>query len=158
MSAVVKNSAPDLRPMVEDDLASIMVIERDVYEFPWSVSIFADCLQVGYCCWVLEDANGQLEGYGVMSVAAGECHILNLSVRRNSQGSGYGRRLLEYLLDVAASHKADVAFLEVRPSNTVARQLYDTAGFNEVGMRRNYYPARTGREDAIIMAKTLIHT
>lgn len=158
MSAVVKNRIPDFRPMVEDDLPGIMVIERDVYEFPWSVGIFSDCLQVGYCCWVLEDVNGQIEGYAVMSVAAGECHVLNLSVRRNSQGAGYGRRLLEYLLDVAANHKADVAFLEVRPSNAVARHLYDTAGFNEVGMRRNYYPARNGREDAIIMAKTLIRT
>jgi ribosomal-protein-alanine N-acetyltransferase len=158
VSAVVRSHAPEFRPMREDDVARIMPIERDVYEFPWSAAIFTDCLQVGYCCWVLEDACGQIEAYGVMSVAAGECHILNLCVRRNSQGAGYGRRLLEYLLDVAAGHKADVAFLEVRPSNTVARHLYDTAGFNEVGMRRNYYPARNGREDAIIMAKTLIQT
>ncbi len=144
--------------MVEGDLPEILIIEKDIYEFPWSATIFTDCLRVGYCCWVMAEAKGQIQAYGVMSVAAGECHLLNLGVRRNSQGAGFGRRLLDYLLGIATGHKADVAFLEVRPTNSIARHLYDSAGFNEVGMRRNYYPASNGREDAIIMAKSLNQT
>ena len=90
-----------------------------------------------------------------MSVASGECHILNLCIQPQAQGIGLGGRLLEYLLDVARMHSADTAFLEVRPSNDTAKNLYLNSGFNEVGMRRNYYPARDGREDAIIMAYSL---
>lgn len=157
MSAVVKSRMPDCRPMVEDDLPEVLTIERSVYEFPWSQTIFVDCLRVGYCCWVLQDRNGPIVGYGVMSVAAGECHILNLCIGEQVQGNGYGSMLLELLLDVAVRHKADVAFLEVRPSNAIARYLYEKAGFNEVGMRRNYYPARDGREDAIIMARSIVN-
>jgi ribosomal-protein-alanine N-acetyltransferase len=157
MSAVVNHRVESFRPMLEADLAEILVIENAVYEFPWSDTIFRDCLRVGYCCWVLEDANGIINAYGVMSVATGECHILNLCVQPQSQGLGVGSRALEFLLDVAMKHRADTAFLEVRPSNKVARQLYSKAGFNEVGMRRNYYPGRNGREDAIIMARTLIY-
>ena len=156
MSAVVKSRLPDFRPMLEDDLDEVLDVERSVYEFPWSRTIFADCLRVGYCCWVMHDDRGRIDGYGVMSVAAGECHILNLCVRHQVQGQGYGGLLLHYLLDIAARHKADIAFLEVRPSNAIARHLYEKAGFNEVGMRRNYYPAREGREDAIIMARSIM--
>lgn len=142
--------------MVEDDLDEIMQIENAMYEFPWTRGIFVDCLQVGYCCWILYDSVGHIDGYGVMSVAAGECHILNLCIRGERQGAGYGGMLLDHLLHIAGRHKADVAFLEVRPTNAVARHLYEKAGFHEVGMRRNYYPARDGREDAIIMAKTIL--
>lgn len=156
MSAVVKTRLPEFRPMVEDDLDEILLIERSVYEFPWSRAIFVDCLRVGYCCWVMYDNGNQIDGYGVMSVAAGECHILNLCICNQVQRTGYGSMLLHYLLNVAARHKADVAFLEVRPSNSAARRLYEKAGFNEVGMRRNYYPARNGREDAIIMARSIM--
>ncbi len=156
MSAVVKSCPLNFRPMCEDDIAEILAIETALYEFPWSETIFIDCLRVGYCCWVLESGPGVIDAYGVMSVAAGECHILNLCVRQQSQGSGYASQLLDLLLDVAVKHKADTAFLEVRPSNGAARHLYAKAGFNEVGMRRNYYPAKQGREDAIIMARAII--
>jgi ribosomal-protein-alanine N-acetyltransferase len=156
MSAVIKQHVLNFRPMLETDLADILVIENSVYEFPWTETIFRDCLRVGYCCWVISDDRGRISAYGVMSVAAGECHLLNLCVQKESQGRGLGGRLLEFLLDVARKHSADTAFLEVRPSNEIARQMYTSAGFNEVGMRRNYYPARHGREDAIIMARTLI--
>ena len=156
MSAVVKSRPLNIRPMLADDIAEILVIETFAYEFPWSEAIFIDCLRVGYCCWVLETGPATIDGYGVMSVAAGECHILNLCVRQQLQGSGYGSQLLEFLLDIAVKHKADTAFLEVRPSNEAARHLYAKAGFNEVGMRRNYYPTRQGREDAIIMARAIL--
>lgn len=154
MSAVIRESIVNFRPMDERDLADVLTIEKAAYEFPWSRVIFRDCLRVGYCCWVLE-SDDHIQGYSVMSVAVGECHILNLCVSPQSRGKGYGAILLDFMLDVARKHRADTAFLEVRPSNEAARRLYQQAGFDEVGLRRNYYPARFGREDALIMARSL---
>ena len=155
MSAVIKEAVLNFRPMVEDDLPRVLTIEESAYKFPWTRIIFQDCLRVGYCSWVLEREQSII-GYGVMSVGVGECHILNLCVQPQSQRSGYGRTILDHLMDLAIKHDAEVAFLEVRPSNKAAKQLYANAGFNEVGVRRNYYPARFGREDAVIMARSLI--
>ncbi len=155
MSAVLKELMPDFRPMKDNDLAEILAIEQSAYIYPWSGIIFQDCLRVGYCCWVLE-YDKMIFAYGVMSVAAGECHLLNLCVRPDVQNKGYGSMMLEYLLGLARQHSADTAFLEVRPSNVYARKLYHRAGFNEVGMRRDYYPAEFGKEDAIILARSLI--
>ena len=90
-----------------------------------------------------------------MSVAASEANILNLSVHPEMQGHGLGRKLLERMLTIACQQNADSAFLEMRASNRAASALYDAMGFNEIGLRRNYYPAKDGREDAILYAKTL---
>ncbi len=154
MSAVLSGAAERLRPMTVDDLARVMEIEPRAYEFPWSEGIFRDCLRVGYCCWCCEHED-ELVGYGVMSVAAGESHILNLTVRPESQGQGIGRRMLENFIRLARRHNADTLMLEVRPSNTTAIHLYASIGFNEIGRRANYYPARGGREDALILALDL---
>ena len=154
MSAVLKDPLVAFRPMNESDLADILQIETIAYTHPWTERIFQDCLRVGYCCWVVSRA-GIIIGYGVMSVAAGECHLLNLCVHPDEQNRGFGSMMLEKLLYIARKHKADTAFLEVRPSNIKAIQLYRNAGFDEVGMRRNYYPAEFGREDAIILARSL---
>ncbi|HKJ09588.1 MAG TPA: ribosomal protein S18-alanine N-acetyltransferase [Gammaproteobacteria bacterium] len=154
MSAVLKAPDARLRPMVENDLMAIMDIERRAYEFPWTLGIFRDCLRVGYCCWVYE-RGAVIEGYGVMSVAAGESHILNLCVRPESQGKGVGRRILAHLMELARRHEAQMCLLEVRPSNAAAVHLYESMGFNEVGVRRNYYPSDSGREDALILACAL---
>ena len=154
MSAVIQESILTFRPMEEEDLTAVLAIEHAAYAFPWTRNIFRDCLMVGYSCWVLEK-DGLVNAYGVMSVAAGESHILNICVYPDLQGYGYGTVVLEFLLDVARKLNADTAFLEVRPSNSVARRLYEQSGFNEAGIRRNYYPAKVGREDAIIMARTL---
>ncbi len=154
MSAILKDPLLHLRPMQEADLDTVAAIEAEAYEFPWSPGIFLDCLRVGYCCWVCL-LQREVVGYGVMSVAVGESHILNLCVRPDLQGQGLGRKLLEYLLGIARGHHADTAFLEVRPSNRVALALYSTLGFNQVGVRRAYYPARWGREDALILARSI---
>lgn len=155
MSAVLKNPAPSFRLMMDTDLPAIMDIENCAYSHPWSEAIFQDCLRVGYCCWVLE-LDRKIIGYCVMSVGAGECHLLNLCIEPDLQNKGYGALLLDHMLDIAKSHHADTAFLEVRPSNQYAIKLYQRAGFDEVGMRRDYYPAYIGREDALILARTLI--
>lgn len=154
MSAVIETSL-NFRPILEPDLKEVMRIENEAYEFPWSLAIFRDCLRVGYNCWMLEELD-EMICYGVMTVAAGECHILNLCVAPDKQRQSYGQIMLEFLLDTAKRFNADTAFLEVRPTNKKAIQLYHNAGFDEVGMRKNYYPARDGREDALILAKTLI--
>jgi ribosomal-protein-alanine N-acetyltransferase len=110
---------------------------------------------VGYCCWCYEYAD-RIEGYGVMSVAAGESHILNLTVRPESQRQGIGRTLMTHFLQLARRHNADMVLLEVRPSNQTAISLYRKCGFNEIGVRSNYYPAAKGREDALIFACNLV--
>ena len=151
-------SIPGLRPMLEEDLDQVMVVEHGSYPFPWTRGIFKDCLSSGYCCWVMDDTDsndGALKGYGVLSVAAGEAHVLNVAVCPNQRGKGLARHLMFHLLDVAKDHNVETVFLEVRPSNTAAFRLYHTLGFNQVGQRRDYYPTDTGREDALIMALTL---
>lgn len=153
MSAVIKPKS-GLRPMSEDDLEAIILIERETYPFPWTRGIFHDCLHVGYSCWtyVLDD---EIEAYAVMSVGADEAHILTLVVREGSRGQGLGRMILQYLKDTAVQHKADTLLLEVRPSNHIAIQLYNSFGFNDLAVRPNYYPADAGREDALIMAMSI---
>jgi len=154
MSAVLKDEPLQIRPMRDADLAMVLDIEREAYTFPWSEGIFRDCLRAGYCCWVVEQ--GELvRAYGIMQVGAGESHILNLCVRASGRGQGLGRALLNHLLEVAIEHRADTALLEVRPTNRAALGLYGAMGFNEVGVRRGYYPGRDGREDALILARCL---
>ena len=151
MSARAPEPRAGLRPMREGDLETVLAIERAAYSHPWTRGIFEDCLRVGYSCWVLEEGR-ELVGYGVMMVAVGEAHILNVCVSPGHQRRGHGARLLAHLVALSRRHHADTALLEVRPSNRPALALYRKAGFNEVGVRRGYYPAANGREDALILA------
>ncbi len=154
MSAILKEPALEFRPMQTDDLSRVLEIERNSYPYPWTRMIFSDCLHAGYSCWVAE-RNGVVEGYGVVTVAAGESHLLNICIRPESTRQGIGAKLLRHLVHVARRHDADVIFLEVRPSNKGAIKLYQNEGFNELGRRRDYYPTAQGREDALIFARTL---
>jgi ribosomal-protein-alanine N-acetyltransferase len=144
-----------VRPMRQTDIEAVSAIENRAYVFPWTPGIFRDCLRAGHHCWVLE-AGSTLLGYGVLSAAAGEAHILNICIAPEYQGRGHGRRLLRRLVDLARWHQANQVFLEVRPSNPRAIELYRDEGFNEIGQRPNYYPAEKGREDAIVMAMELL--
>ena len=139
--------------MTRADVPAIMSIENIIYAYPWTAGIFADCIQVGYDCWVL--ASNEIEAYGVMSIGAAEAHLLNISVAKYLQNSGRGTELVNHFLKIAAAKKADTAFLEVRPSNLAAIHLYQKLGFTEVGVRKAYYPSRGRREDAIIFAKNI---
>jgi ribosomal-protein-alanine N-acetyltransferase len=140
--------------MRESDLPGVLAIEILAYEFPWTEGIFRDCLKAGYELWVLADGE-TIVGYGVLSAAVGEAHILNIATAPHTRGKGYGRRLLNRLIDLARWHQVDRVFLEVRPSNHVAIGLYHRSGFVEIGTRPGYYPARTGREDAVVMSREL---
>lgn len=143
-----------IRVMLNTDVAGIMNIETRAYTFPWTAGIFRDCMGAGYCCYVLE-TKAEIMAYAVMSVAVKEAHILNICVSPDMRGAGYGRALMDRLITLARQLDADMMFLEVRPSNAAALRLYDKLGFNEIGVRRNYYPAAEGREDALILAKQL---
>lgn len=154
MSAVLDSDQFHVRPMRRADLAQVMAIERCGYEHPWTEGIFRDCLRVGYYCRVLEQ-EGRIAAYGVMSSGAGESHVLNLCVHPDSRGQGLGRAMLEHLVGLARRVHSQMVLLEVRPSNKAAVGLYSSVGFNEVGVRWAYYPARDGREDALVMALQL---
>ncbi len=143
-----------MRPMDARDLAEVMRIELAMYSFPWTQRIFEDCLRVGYRCHVGE-VQGQFAGYAVMSTGAGEAHVLNLCVAEEFQRRGLAREMLSHLLDEADQLEVHDVFLEVRPSNTGAIRLYESIGFNQVGLRKDYYPTRDGREDALIYAYSL---
>ena len=151
----VAASAPTLRPMRDADLDEVMRIEVRAYPFPWTRGIFRDCLHANYPMWVQERA-GCMVGYGVLSIAADEAHVLNLCTSPDHEGEGLGRRMLQALLRIARGHGAQRVFLEVRPSNPRAIALYERNGFNEIGRRPRYYPAHDGREDAIVMAMELL--
>ena len=155
MSAIVAATAmPFYRPMREQDLAAVMSIEQRAYEFHWSEGIFRDCLRVGYGCWVME-LDGGIAGYGILSLVVGEAHLLNVCIAPERQRQGYGRLLLEHFIQLAKERGASQMLLEVRPSNQAAIRLYHQRGFNEVGVRKAYYPGGKGREDALIMGLTL---
>jgi ribosomal-protein-alanine N-acetyltransferase len=153
-AAVLSPDRPRLRPMRDADLHAVIEVERSAYEFPWTRSIFRDCLRVGYQCFVYQAPTG-LAGHGIMSVGADECHLLNICVHPDYQRQGLGRALIHFLLLLARRKRVQVALLEVRVSNVGAYKLYTQLGFDEIGVRKDYYPARSGREDAIILARDL---
>lgn len=154
MSAALDIADIVIRPMRSNDLPMVVGVESGAYEFPWSAGIFRDCLRVGYCCWVLE-RDHVIDAHCIMQIGGAKSHILNLCVRRGAQGLGLGRSLLTRLLEVARDQRAETALLEVRPTNGPARKLYAAMGFQEVGVRPAYYPDRDGREDGLILSKTL---
>jgi ribosomal-protein-alanine N-acetyltransferase len=146
--------AAEIRPMHPLDVPVVVAIERAAYQFPWSEGIFRDCLRVGYICRVI-DVPGATAGYGIMSIGAGEAHILNVCIRDDYRCRGLARRVMQYLLEWARAAGMHEAFLEVRPSNTVASRLYHSLGFEQVGIRRGYYQATVGREDASVLRRLL---
>jgi len=151
MSAVVEPRPDGLAPMRMSDLDEVMAIETAVYPFPWTRGIFADCIKVGYSCWVYRE-KGNFIGYCVMALGPGEAHILTLCVDPDFQRRGHARMIMNFMLRLARKWQAETIYLEVRPDNHVAIRLYISLGFSEAGRRPNYYPAENGRrEDALIM-------
>ena len=137
--------------MHEADVAEVLAIERSVYEFPWTAGNFRDSLRAGYQCRI-GLLQGALAGYFIMMAAAGEAHLLNLSVAASMQRQGHGERLLAAAANLARHADARLLYLEVRPTNAPGRALYARNGFREIGVRKNYYPAANGREDALVLA------
>jgi ribosomal-protein-alanine N-acetyltransferase len=148
------DSLPKLRPMCTADLDRIMEVEPTIYTHPWTRGNFDDSMRVGYSCWVI-DCGGVVTGYGVLMTGVREAHLLNLSIAPEWQRRGLGRSLLEHFVRIGRDSDAQQMFLEVRPSNTSARRLYADYGFRDISVRRGYYPATGGREDAILMGLIL---
>lgn len=141
----------DVRNMSYDDLPNISDIERRSYDYPWSHGVFRDCMLAGYVCLVI-DRGRQPVGYSILSIAAGEAHILNLCIDPDYRGLGYGERLLNEVIDRARYAEVAAIFLEVRPSNANALALYRKKGFRKIAKRPAYYQARDGREDADVLS------
>ena len=143
-----------IRDMGFDDVAMVAQLERRSYAFPWSDAIFRDCLRAGYYCCVVQ-LDHIVMGYAIMSSGAGEAHVLNLCVAQDYRCRGIGTQLLGHVLEFARGLGVSDVFLEVRPSNTIAIRLYQSQGFSQIGVRRGYYQAAEGREDAVVLRRIL---
>ena len=166
MVAVVSAPRMYLRMMTSDDIPEVTANDQAAYEFPWTSSIFSDCIRVGYFCRVLE-LEENIVGHVVVSIAAGEAHLLNLCIHPRYQGRGFGKYLLNYCIQHTDILMVERMFLEVRPSNWQAIRLYQLVGFAVIGRRPDYYRASraldnpflsTPREDALVMSKALSTT
>ncbi|MFZ9052730.1 MAG: ribosomal protein S18-alanine N-acetyltransferase [Woeseiaceae bacterium] len=155
MIRAIHEAQVSIRDMRHEDLAHVSDIERRSYDFPWRHGVFRDCLLAGYQCIVLE-RDGALAGYAVLSIAAGEAHILNICIEPTYRSMGYGERLMDDILFRARTASVREIFLEVRPTNTNALALYRKKGFHTVAKRPAYYQAEGGREDAAVLVKKLI--
>jgi ribosomal-protein-alanine N-acetyltransferase len=140
--------------MTPFDVPGVGTVEKASYQFPWSEGIFRDCLRVGYLCRVAE-CDGEIVSYGIVAMGAGEAHILNICVAERMRGRGVGRQMLALLIERSRQAGMQDVFLEVRPSNLHAISLYQSVGFIEVGRRRGYYQALSGREDALVLKLSL---
>lgn len=145
---------PRIRQMLMKDLDAVILIEQEVFLFPWTRGNFGDSISSGYHCYVLE-MDSHIFGYGVMTTGSGEAHILTLSVASEWQREGWGEKLLQHFIFLANEYYARSIFLEVRKSNLGAAKLYEQIGFRQVGTRAGYYPAMGGREDAVVMELVL---
>lgn len=153
MSAQLQ-TIPKYRRMTAGDLSVVTAIELAVYPHPWTRGNFSDSLDAGYHCWIAE-CGGDIIGYSVIMIAAGEGHLLNLSIAEGWQRRGLGSELLRFIIKLARDYAAEKIYLEVRPSNVAARALYGSAGFSEIATRRGYYPEGEHREDAVVMELVL---
>ncbi|WP_295680089.1 ribosomal protein S18-alanine N-acetyltransferase [uncultured Nevskia sp.] len=153
MSALPKDAKDvwAILPMQVALLPQVLEIERRAYEFPWTETIFKDCLKSGYSAWVLAGDDGRLAGYALMSMAVDEAHVLNLCIDPFQQRRGFGLKLLKHLMKIARAAQASIVLLEVRKSNKAALKLYEGIGFARIGVRKAYYPAAGGREDALVL-------
>jgi ribosomal-protein-alanine N-acetyltransferase len=143
------------RSMLSTDVADVVAIERSANHFPWSIKNFEDCMKAKNEAWVFINEYDEILGFAIVQRVVDEAHLLNICVKPSVQGQGYGRRILDHVIDYAKSIASVLVLLEVRSSNLRAQQLYLQAGFNEMSVRKGYYPASEGREDAILMGLDL---
>lgn len=141
-----------LRPMARDDLSTVMTIERRAFAQPWSLSFFEKEMQTACArLTVAVDPAAPppgILGYTCRWLVADELHLLNVAVHPDRRGTGVGRRLVDAVIAEGRRVGARAMFLEVRAGNVVARRLYRTLGFRDLGIRRGYYGPG---QDAIVM-------
>lgn len=141
--------------MHPSDVAEVLNIEQTANQFPWSKKNFDDCLKSKHRAWVFVDDTKEIQGYAIVQKVVDEAHLLNICVKPSVQRQGLGRTILNHIIDYATGISSVLIVLEVRSSNKRAQQLYLSAGFNEMSVRKNYYPAKGGREDAVLMGLDL---
>ncbi len=141
---------PIIRKMHASDLQHVILIEREIFLFPWSLGNFSDSINTGYLCQVLEQ-NNSLFGYGVMTIGPDEAHILTIGIAAQWQKKGWGKKLLYHFIQLAKEANVKSMILDVRASNLGAANLYQQIGFHQIAIRKGYYPAMCGREDALVM-------
>ena len=142
------------RRMRAADLAEVAVLEKSLYAFPWSLGNFRDSVNAGYDCWTVTHGEAVI-GYAVLMVALDEAHLLNIAVAAEWQNQGIGHDFLKHMIEVARVASCQIVYLEVRPSNVAARHLYRNLGFQQIAIRPEYYPAASGREDALFLGLAL---
>lgn len=140
-----------MRAMTQADVDAVLAIEQAVQRFPWTRGNFIDVLNSGYICRV-DETEGEIRGYAILMPAADESELLNIGVAAAQQRKGLGCAMLGAMLEIARSRNMRRVFLEVRPSNVAAIALYRSAGFSNIGVRRDYYRNADGSEDALVMA------
>tara|TARA_Y100001970_G_C14127629_1_gene799883 strand:- start:276 stop:770 length:495 start_codon:yes stop_codon:yes gene_type:complete len=138
----------------EKDIDTVLDIERESNPFPWTIKNFQDCIEKGYYSLVLKE-DKKVIGFAILSVSTEESHLLNIGLTSSKRGRGLGRELLEKMIMAADVMGSKKIFLEVRISNVIAIDLYKASGFKEIGLRKKYYRLKEGREDAILMSKSL---
>ena len=141
--------------MSEADLDAVLRIEREVHAHPWTAGNFSDALRSKYLCKVYESETDGMVGYAILMLAVDEAELLDIAIAAGQQRHGWGRKLLEEMMALARRQNMQRMVLEVRASNLAAIALYRKAGFSDIGLRRDYYPAENGREDAILMGREL---
>ena len=154
MNAQLQPANVSFRQMQVSDLDAVMQIETANFPFPWTAGNFKDSINSGHICSVLEMDN-TIIGYAILMMVLDEAHLLNISVAPSHKGQGLGRYLLDHMMQIGREKGGLNMFLEVRPSNVSAISLYESIGFNEMGVRPGYYPAHNGRENAVLMGVAL---
>ncbi len=144
------------------DIDAVLDIERQSQDFPWSYALFADCLRPHYQCWLLQESGDPaiimqtpVVGFAILQHIVDEATLLNIALDPRWRGQGAGRWFLQQVIQ-RCPDSVRLLYLEVRESNHRARHLYESLGFNEFTLRRQYYPRREGgREDAVLMQLSL---
>ncbi|MDR1887988.1 MAG: ribosomal protein S18-alanine N-acetyltransferase [Zoogloeaceae bacterium] len=147
---------PEIVAMRAADLAQVVALEAAVQDFPWRERNFTDSLAAGHHAWILRHGAACL-GFSILMYVIDEAHLLNIAIAPGAQGQGLGARLLRHAMREAARDGMGKLFLEVRPSNLRALQIYRAFGFRQIGLRKAYYPATEGREDALVFCANLEH-
>ena len=135
-------------------ISSLLEIEEESNPYPWTELNFKDCLEKGYYSLALEKEE-LFVGFAIMAISSEESHLLNIGIKKEKRRLGLGKNLLKKMIIAAEVMGSKKIILEVRVSNKSAYKLYEKLGFEEIGKRKNYYRLPEGREDALVMAKSL---
>ena len=143
------------RKMRLSDVDDVHAIEVLANRFPWRRNHFKDSLDAHHGAWVYCDTAQTIIAYAIVQQVLDESHLLNICVHPEWQGRGYGHEVMQHVIEQAQARQSQLMVLEVRATNKRAQYLYEQHGFNAMTIRKNYYPAEQGRDDAVLMGLDL---